>query len=861
MFLHRSFLFASALVGTLALHAQFTDDFGDGDFTNNPAWEGDASVFIVNGDGQLQLNNSVAGTSQLRSANTMASLNDMEWRMRVKLGFAPSSSNFARVYLVSDQADLNGPLNGYFLQFGEAGSADAIELFEQTGTDLGSVCRGTDAEIAGAFDVGVQVKRSAAGVWQLWVDPTGGTNYALQATGSGTAHGSSSTIGVLCTYTVSNADSFFFDDLYAGPAIVDLSPPAILDVTAISATSVDVRYTEALAPGAIGSYDILPFIGVASALLDGVDPSIVHLSPTTALTNGSTYTLLSDGAQDGAGNTAGLVNTEFTYFVPLSAEPREVVINELMADPTPAVGLPEVEFVELHNTTTTKTFDLADWTFSDGGTPVALPSYLLGPGEYVVLLANTNLGAYGSLPNKLGLSSLPALNNDGDALALRDNTDALIDAVTYSLDWYRDAVKDDGGWTLEQIDPTAPCAGSGNWRASNAAAGGTPGAQNSVYAIVPDVIAPVITGVTVSNATSVGVTFNETMDQGSVQNATYTLSPAIAVSSVLASTTSAQLQLVAELVVGTVYTLSISGATDCAGNAIGSNSIVFARPEPVEPGDVVINEVLYDPVVGGSDMVELYNRSNKTLSLAGWQLANESEGEIDDIIPINSALLLLPGTYALITEDVAGTLALYPQSAADRVVGSDMPSYNNDEGVVVLLALDGTSLDRFAYSDDLHFTLVNNPEGYTLERVDPDRPSDDNTNWQTASDVAGKATPGFRNSQYAETPAASGELNIDPAIFSPDNDGFQDVLTLAYRFEQPGFVGTMSIFDIVGREVRRLLDNQLLGTEGAVSWNGITDEGDKARMGPYIVLMEVYDLKGNVEKYKRTVTLAHRLER
>jgi len=181
--------------------------------------------------------------------------------------------------------------------------------------------------------------------------------------------------------------------------------------------------------------------------------------------------------------------------------------------------------------------------------------------------------------------------------------------------------------------------------------------------------------------------------------------------------------------------------------------------------------------------------------------------------------------------------------------------------VVVLLALDGTSLDRFAYSDDLHFTLVNNPEGYTLERVDPDRPSDDNTNWQTASDVAGKATPGYRNSQYAETPAASGELNIDPAIFSPDNDGFQDVLTLAYRFEQPGFVGTMSIFDIVGREVRRLLDNQLLGTEGAVSWNGITDEGDKARMGPYIVLMEVYDLKGNVEKYKRTVTLAHRLER
>jgi hypothetical protein len=38
------------------------------------------------------------------------------------------------------------------------------------------------------------------------------------------------------------------------------------------------------------------------------------------------------------------------------------------------------------------------------------------------------------------------------------------------------------------------------------------------------------------------------------------------------------------------------------------------------------------------------------------------------------------------------------------------------------------------------------------------------------------------------------------------------------------------------------------------------DNGSKARMGPYIVLMEAYDLGGNVEKYRQTVTLAHRLD-
>ncbi|MCB0784182.1 MAG: hypothetical protein KDC02_08185, partial [Flavobacteriales bacterium] len=88
-----------------------------------------------------------------------------------------------------------------------------------------------------------------------------------------------------------------------------------------------------------------------------------------------------------------------------------------------------------------------------------------------------------------------ALNNSGDPLVLTDDNGTTIDAVTYDLSWYNDAVKDDGGWTLEQIDPTTPCSGAANWTASNAGAGGTPGAQNSVYAIVPDSDPPVLVSV------------------------------------------------------------------------------------------------------------------------------------------------------------------------------------------------------------------------------------------------------------------------------------------------------------------------------------------------------------------------------
>jgi hypothetical protein len=353
------------------------------------------------------------------------------------------------------------------------------------------------------------------------------------------------------------------------------------------------------------------------------------------------------------------------------------------------------------------------------------------------------------------------------------------------------------------------------------------------------------------------------MDASSLSSATYDIAPFVEVTGVaVTAPNGVALTLGTPLEVGTLYTIVVEGVSDCAGNSIGSaNTLSFALPEPVEVGDVVINEVLYDPIGSGSDFVELYNRSDKTLSLAGWRMANETDGVIANATPITSALLLLPGEYALLTENAQNTGATYPRSRSDRFVETDLPSYNNDEGTVVLLAPDGSTLDLFRYSDDLHFTLVNNPEGYSLERVDPERPSSDATNWQTASDLAGRATPGYLNSQYASAPEPTGSLTIDPAIFSPDNDGYQDVLTIVYRFDQPGFVGNLSIFDATGREMRKLMENLLLGTEGAIAWDGLMEGGGKARVGAYIVLLEVYDLAGNVETYKKTITLAHPLGR
>jgi len=137
------------------LEAQFTDDFSDGDFSVNPSWTGTSNSFIVNSAKQLQLNAPVEGIAWLSTASS--SVEATEWRFWIKLAFSPSANNFARVYLISDEEDLTGPLNGYYLQFGETGSNDAIELFKQQGTNTTSICRGTNGSIASAFAIRIKV--------------------------------------------------------------------------------------------------------------------------------------------------------------------------------------------------------------------------------------------------------------------------------------------------------------------------------------------------------------------------------------------------------------------------------------------------------------------------------------------------------------------------------------------------------------------------------------------------------------------------------------------------------------------------------------------------------------------------------
>ncbi len=853
-----------ALLFMATASAQFTDDFSDGDFTNNPAWSGNTDKFIVD-NGQLRSNaGQGAATYHL---STPSSQVQGQWEFFVNLKFSPSSANFVDIYLTSDAQDLNPGANGYAVRIGEV--AKRITLYRMNGATTTPLALSPDGVVNSSTNnpVRVKVTRDAANLWTLYYQTGTQGSYTLAGTATDASITTSSWFGVRIVQSTaaSPVNNHFFDDFYVGPIILDTTPAQIVSATIADAQHVDLLFNEPVAQASaedVSNYDVVPFNGVAAAALDGLDPALVRLTLQSPMQNLNTYTLLVNGVEDLAGNAIANGTASFTYLVFSEAQPGDVVINELLPDPDPVVGLPNAEFVELYNATNDKAFDLTGWKIFAGTSSGTLPNVQLLPGEYVILSGTSSAAQFAAFGHAVGVPSFPALVNAGDAMNLKKPDGTSIDAVTYDLSWYNDAVKANGGWTLERKDPYTPCSDRLNWTSSVAVQGGTPGAVNSVFALQHDTVPPALQQLFVIDASTLDLVFNELMDAASLMAGSYTLEPFLGVASVeVMDTKRVRLHLTGPLVEGQMYQLTVLGVADCPGNPIGgANALSFALPQPLAKGDVIINEVLYDPRGTGSDFVELYNRSQKVVSLQGLKLANVSNGAVANAKVITpDPYLLLPGQYVAVAADVANVLMNYPLGRADRMLQASLPSYPNGGGTVVFLGVAGDTLDWFVYSDAMHFPLLKSVDGVSLERVDPDRPTDDPGNWHSAAAAVNFATPGYQNSQYAPAPEPRGNMTIEPAIFSPDNDGYQDLLTITYAFDEPGFVATMKVFDLAGREVRTLMNNELLGTGGAVTWDGMMDTNELARVGPYVVYMEAYDLAGNVEKYRKTVVLAHRL--
>ncbi len=856
-----------------ALTAQsLSDNFSDGDFTSNPPWFGDTALFAVtNGELQLRhLNPAANNTSYLAVAAATSANQATTWEFYVRLVFAPSTTNFARIYLASSAPNLTGALDGYFVRVGGiSGDLDALELYRQTGNTTTLLISGQAGAVALEPVIArVRVTRSASGEWRMFADYSGGQNPTEQgAPVVDLTHRVGGFMGVYCRYTSTRGQAFFFDDFLVNPLFVDNTPPMLIGAQADSATAITAIFDEPLdviSAQTPSNYLISGGIGqpAAAQLMPG-NPTRVQLTLATPLANLQNYTLTCSGIRDEAGNTAGIQTANFTYLNIQPAEPGDLVVTEFMPDPTPVVSvLPNAEYIELYNRSTTKVIQLQNIRYSTGGTPQTLPNFLLLPQRYVIVCAASQASAFSAFGDVAPLSSFPALVNEGDEIIITNTQGTELFYLEYNLSWYRDATKTDGGWSLEMIDLLLPGNCPSNWRASVHPQGGTPGQPNAVAGSTGDRDGPLLLNAAVLTPTTVQLQFDEPVLAANLSAGLFSVSEGIGVASaiLLSPATRVLITLAQPLSPGRTYLLTVGAdIRDCLGNAFGApRTVRIGLPEPILPGDLVINEILFNPATGGSDFLELYNRSSKILNLNEMQIRN-TQRTSSNLSTFSQNFFLFPGEYVAISNNINDIQSRYRTPNIGALVQHNIPSFDDKSGNVTIQA-SGVTIDAFDYTEALHTPLLDTKDGVSLERLDPDSPTQSPGNWHSAAASVGFATPGYQNSQFRQMPVLGEEvISLPNKTFSPDGDGFEDVLQIFYETDKPGYVLNLRVFDAQGRQVRNLLRNELLGTSGIFKWEGVNDEGFKARTGIYILWIELFHPDGTVQRFKKTCVLAGRI--
>ena len=555
-----------------------------------------------------------------------------------------------------------------------------------------------------------------------------------------------------------------------------------------------------------------------------------------------------------------------------AAYENDIVINEIMADPSPSIALPEWEYVEFYNASDS-TINIKNWKLIVGNKEFSFKEDTeIQSNEYLILCHKDALDDLSIFGKCYGFSSFQ-ITNSGNDIRLIDENGNLISSVNFDISWHSSTYKKDGGWSLEQIDAFNPCAGKANWSSSNAKAGGTPGTINSIAN--ENIILPELDHINPISHNELEVFFNQNMDLESLNKIdNYFISELnlYPIKTELINYKHDYVKLTFDFYFeeGNLYTLNINNVTNCKD--ISPENEIKARfgiPSEVSHNDLIINEILFNPISPGVEYLELYNRSDKVIDLKDIMFGtikqsfpNPPDTALKEIC--SESRIIIPQSYVLLSTDKEIVIEQYLD--ADSDTDSDFldvesfPSFPNEEGHVIICDKSRVPIDEMKYSDKIHYPLLHITQGVALERISFENSSLDENNWHSASFNFNYGTPGYENSVATNVndDIEKNIISIIPEIFSPDGDGDDDICSICYNIEDLGCSLNIKVFNTDGLLIRNLFNNNLVDKEGAVHWDGCDDNNRCVTPGIYIIQAEIFDLKGNVDRRRKVVVVGTR---
>ncbi|OGV12493.1 MAG: hypothetical protein A2440_14665 [Stygiobacter sp. RIFOXYC2_FULL_38_25] len=440
----------------------------------------------------------------------------------------------------------------------------------------------------------------------------------------------------------------------------------------------------------------------------------------------------------------------------------DVVVNEIMYKQSND----EPEWIELYNRTD-HTVNLKNWRVTDSSSDetITTKDFLLQPNEYVVVSSDAAITNYYTNSLNVIVSKLPLLNDGGDDIIIKSNTNSTVDSVKYSSTWGGNT----GGKSLERVSFDVSSAEAANWKTSVSKYRATPSKINSVstknhdlsvknfsttamYAEIGKTIQlkAVIENLGKNTEASYSVKLFRDMNLNGLMDDDEKLDEIIGAN--IASLATAEFNFtVGSFVPGpNQFFVRVDLLTDefiennfaiCKINAVQLNEL---------PGDLVVNEIMYSPTSSEPEWIEIYNKSSKQINLNGYQLVNStSKNKV-----VTKNVILNPEEYFVITRD-SSMYQTYPKLSKFSIA-TFANLGNSKDKVAILDSLDRT-IDSLEYKNTWGGAV-----GKSLERIDWVRASADSTNWKTSFNELG-GTPGSVNSHSQK----KFDIAVSKIIFAP----------------------------------------------------------------------------------------------
>lgn len=658
-----------------------------------------------------------------------------------------------------------------------------------------------------------------------------------------------------------SAARWIMDDFEFGYRVGDESPPKVNLIKGYDSNSVLIEFSEKVDP-------VFSILSIAYEL-EGQNPISTQLKSDSLavvtfeekLESFKSYALTIRQIPDLDGNFLQDTTVNFTFFDPTDITEKALVVNEIMPAPRADQDLPNVEYIELYHAGDHE-FRLEDLKLSNSRSSTRLSEYWFLPGEYLILVPESQANEFKDFGSVLPVKNWPTLLNSGDRVTLEDSDGIVIDRISYTTSSWGGNTFASGGFSLEVPNPFFLCDNSVFLEPSLDPMRGTPGFQNSNYDLNFETVSSRIESAYFIDSSSVSLIFSRPI-LPKVSEKPFVFTPFLDVDSLaFISAIEVRIFLKTPARLNQEYRLEITDLKDCFGNEITQQRITIILPESPQKGDVIINEVLFNPRTGDPKFVELWNVSQKSINLENWALANLNSTGFPDQVRVFGAqgLIMPPNSYLAITTDVGALRLTYPKSSNGRFLQlPTLPSYPIAGGTVILLNPEREIVEPFEYSEDLHHPLLRDPKGVSLERISSDSPASLKSNWQSASGNQDYATPGRKNSQALESEFESEIIQIDPEIFDPGGSSGVPFTSIRYQLGASGWMGTFRIYNSAGQLIQTLAQNQILGSEGLLTWSGTDSTGQLVRAGYYILMVDLYEPSGSTKVVKKTIVVATRI--